>query len=79
MNVSTHDIVHELFGSGTAGFFNHVSKVMRKNRLVGADGKDIYMPGANKKNRMEREDFRRHIEHLNIPICLFGGELIHMI
>ena len=74
--MATHDVIHEIFGQATSSIFNHVSKVMRKNRLVRADGKDVYMPGANKRNRMKQEDYRRHVDHLNIPITLFAGELL---
>ena len=79
LNALTHDIIHEIFGPATSGIFNHVSKVMRKNRLVRADGKDVYLPGVHKKDRVKRNDYRRQIEYLNLPIALFGGELLKCI
>ena len=52
----THDVLYEYFESGTSAFFSHISEIMRKYRLVSAQGKDIYIPGANMEDRLTKED-----------------------
>ena len=73
LNVASHDILHELFGVATAKILMHTSLITRKERLVSYEGKDIYLPGYNKRNRLDLPEFRRKMDLLNVPIMLFNG------
>lgn len=70
----THDTLHEFFGYVTAEVSRQLALTMRKKRLVSAEGKDIYLPDMDKKNRLESSSYREHINRLNMPICFIVGE-----
>eukprot|EP00794_Sanderia_malayensis_P000205 gene205-819_t len=74
LNVATHEILHEVFGPASMEILLHTSLVTRKRRLVSSKGKDIYLPGFTKKNRMKDEAFRKKMDLLNVPIMFFYGE-----
>ena len=74
LNVASHDILHELFGVATAKILEHTALITRKERLIGFDGKDIYLPGYKKKHRLKDAQFRRKMDLMNIPIMFFNGK-----
>ena len=51
--------------------------MFRMNRVVGSDGADIYLPGADDKRRLERDDFKSHVTYLDIPITFLRGRIIY--
>ena len=71
----THDTLHELFGTASAGYFHHLSKCFRVNRLIDKDGNDIYLPGLDKDGVCSHtEEEKEWIGNLDFPIYLFCGK-----
>ena len=73
LNLATHDILHELFGVATTKILSHTALITRKERVVSFEGKDIYLPGYKKRNRLADPRFRRKMDLLNFPIMFFNG------
>ena len=74
LNFATHAILHELFGVATTKILTHIALITRKERIVSFEGKDIYLPGYKKKNRLADQRFRRKMDFLDVPIMFFNGE-----
>jgi cholesterol oxidase len=64
LNAPTHDAMHEMFNRANLGTFRHLSRQIRKGRLVDRTGRDKYLEllPAHAKKR------------LRIPITLMQGE-----
>jgi cholesterol oxidase len=58
MNELTHTTMHELFGPTDTTMMLHLSRMARAERVVGADGADVYL---------------KHLERLRRPITLVSG------
>lgn len=58
LNALTHDSLHEMFGIANVEAFDHLARMVRAGRVVGARGDDRYMP---------------HLERLAIPITFIHG------
>ncbi len=58
LNQATHDALHELFGVANMASFMHLARMVREQRLVGADGADRYLP---------------HVARMAIPIAFVHG------
>ena len=52
---------------------SHIALITRKKRIVDSNGKDIYLPGYKKRNRLADQRFRRKMDLLNVPIMFFNG------
>ena len=76
LNPLTHDTLHEFFGYVKTTPAKHLTLTMRKRKLVSAAGKDIYLPGVERKDRLDSEAYKNHIQRLNIPICFFSGKML---
>jgi len=48
LNSATHDILHELFGVANVRAFRHLATMVRAGRLVDFDGRDVYLPNAQR-------------------------------
>ena len=58
LNAATHEILHEMFGIANMRIFEHLALMTRKEGLVDAKGRDVYLP---------------RIERLAIPIAFIHG------
>ncbi len=58
LNTATHSALHEMFGVAAIEALEHLALLVRKGRLVDAQGKDVYLP---------------HLERLAIPIGFIHG------
>ena len=58
LNQATHDALHEMFGVANIGAFEHLALLVRKGRILAADGSDAYLP---------------HLHRLAIPIAFIHG------
>ena len=58
LTVATHERLHELFGIANLRCFEHIARIGRAGKLVGADGSDRYMP---------------HLDRLRLPIAFLHG------
>ncbi|MGB2711673.1 MAG: alpha/beta fold hydrolase [Conexibacter sp.] len=58
LNQATHDALHELFGVANMEAFEQLARMVREERLVGADGEDRYLP---------------HVGRMAIPIAFVHG------
>jgi cholesterol oxidase len=58
LNPATHGTLHELFGVANVESFEHLARMVRAERLVGADGSDRYLP---------------HLQRMAIPIAFVHG------
>lgn len=78
-NVATHDTLHELFGTAAAGYFNHLSRCFRQQRLVDKDGNDIYLPCLTKDGVCQHHDPSQldWVQNVDVPIYLFSGKISH--
>ena len=76
-NVATHDILHELFGTAAAGYFHHLSKCFRQQRLVDKDGNDIYLPCLDKNGICQHDDPSQldWVQNVDVPIYMFSGKI----
>ncbi|XP_041463208.1 uncharacterized protein LOC121414195 isoform X1 [Lytechinus variegatus] len=75
MNEETHHTLSEWFGFGHADYYHHLSVAFRKGRLVDPEGKDVYLPDFNSKNRLESPLYRKAMKKMDIPILYFVGSL----
>jgi len=55
---ATHANMEELFGTANVRCFDHLARIGRAGKLVGADGSDRYLP---------------HLERLDLPIAFLHG------
>jgi cholesterol oxidase len=58
LNPATHDVLHEMFGVSNISAFKHLARMVRKGKVVTADGKDAYVP---------------HLDRLAVPITFIHG------
>lgn len=58
LNEDTHRAIHEMFGVANLKTFNHLSLMVRKEKIVDSRGDDSYLP---------------HIDRLAIPLTLVTG------
>jgi cholesterol oxidase len=62
LNPDTHNVLHEMFGLAAIAQFKHLALMVRKKRVVAADGKDVYAP---------------HLDRMAIPITFVHGAENH--
>lgn len=58
LNQATHDCLHEMFGLANLKSFEHLALMVRKNHIVNAEGKEIYLP---------------YLDRLALPITFIHG------
>ncbi|PRQ06720.1 GMC oxidoreductase [Enhygromyxa salina] len=58
LNVATHDTLHELFGVASVTAFDQLARMVRAQRIVDAEGRDVYFD---------------HPERLAIPLRIIHG------
>jgi cholesterol oxidase len=58
LNSATHDALHEMFGVANMRAFEHLALMVRKGKVVSANGNDSYLP---------------HLERMAIPITFIHG------
>jgi cholesterol oxidase len=59
LNTSTHDTLHELFGTAHVSSLEHLAQMVRRGHLVTATAQEAYLA---------------HLERLAIPIAFIHGE-----
>jgi cholesterol oxidase len=59
LNQDLHDNLHELFGIANITSMEHLAEMVRKGHVTSLDGKDIYLP---------------HADRMAIPIRFISGE-----
>ena len=74
LNPQTHNTLHEVFGYGTATFFKHLSTCMRKEHLVDANGRGVYLPDFDSKRHLESEQYMKHMRRMDMPILFYSGK-----
>eukprot|EP00794_Sanderia_malayensis_P000593 gene593-1255_t len=73
-NVATHDILHELFGTVAAGYFNHLSKIFRAKKILDKDGNDVYMPGVDNNGlKLNENEKIGWVSNVDLPTYMFIG------
>ena len=60
LNQGTFDALHEMFGVANIKALSHLSTMVREQKLINAEGEDIYMPNLQKA--------------FNIPITFISGQ-----
>jgi cholesterol oxidase len=65
LNDATHNAIHEMFGVANTTTFNHISKMVRAEKIVDKDGGDTYLTDAN-------------LKRLAIPITFLHGAENHL-
>jgi cholesterol oxidase len=68
LNPATHDALGEFFGIANLRSLEHLAAMVRKRRVIAANGDDAYLP-ADAAQRAER------LAHFRFPICFVHGEL----
>ena len=63
LNAATHAAMQEVFGEANLASFQHIAMLVRKGKILNAEGKDVYLP---------------HVERLAIPITLIHGAQNHL-
>ena len=63
LNEATHQAIHEMFGIADITTFNHLLTMIRAEKMVDKDGKDVYLP---------------HIERLKIPLTFLQAANNHL-
>jgi len=58
LNSATHDALHEMFGVANIEALDHLALMVRKGKVVAADGEDVYLP---------------HLDRMAIPITFIHG------
>jgi cholesterol oxidase len=58
LNTATHDALHEMFGIANVEALDHLALMVRKGKVVAANGEDVYLP---------------HLERMAIPITFIHG------
>ena len=74
LNQLTHERLHEFFGYITSEVASQLALIMRKNKLVSAEDRDIYLPDMDK--RLQSSAYKDHMNHLDLPICFIVGKIL---
>ena len=74
LNSLTHETIHEFLGYVSTKCMDQLRMGLKARKVVSYSGENIYLPDADKKERLKSPDYLEKIRQLDFPITFIASE-----